>query len=103
MSVALGNMLERRTVDWLRDLGYHAERVSRRGRFGTSDLFGCVDIVALNDEGISLIQVTTKEGASARRKKIRDANLPYPVRLIAWRKANNRWNFLSEVIMPNDT
>lgn len=102
MSVKTGDMLEARTVKMLRELGYVAERVSRRARFGTKDLFGCVDIVALNDEGVTLAQVTTKKGASARRSKIRVARLPYPVRLFSWSKIKGRWVVLSEVVEPVD-
>lgn len=100
MNSRTGDMLERRTVKWLRDIGYHAERVSRRGRFGGGDLFGCIDIVALNEEGIMLAQVTTKSGRYARRRKIREARLPYPVRLFSWEKAGRIWGMVSEVIEP---
>jgi Holliday junction resolvase-like predicted endonuclease len=99
VNVRVGDALEVRTVAWLRGLGYTAERVSRRGRYGTSDLFGCIDVIALNDEGPMFIQVTTKSGASHRRRKIRDANLPVPVRLFAWFKdTRHRWAFVSEEI-----
>lgn len=99
-NVSRGADLERRTCAWLQSLGYRAERVSRRGKYGTSDLFGVADIVAVNAEGVSLIQVTTKSGASARRKKIREANLPVPVRLFAWEKHKGRWSFVSQEIEP---
>lgn len=92
-------MLERRTVEWFRGIGYHAERVIRRGRLGTRDIFGCVDVLAANAEGPVMIQVTTKKGASHRRGKIRAARLPWPVRLVIWQKCKNRWAFQSEEII----
>jgi Holliday junction resolvase len=100
MSAATGDMLERRTVEHLRAIGYHAERVSRRGRYGAGDLFGCVDIVAVGEEGVMLCQVTTKTNASSRRKKIRNAGLPEPVRLFLWAKNGRAWAFTSEVVAP---
>jgi hypothetical protein len=100
----LGRMLENRTCDWLASLGYHAERVSRPlaiGRRGRVDLFGCIDIVSAHPEhGVELHQVTTKLGASARRRKIRDAKLPSPVRLWLWSKVNGRWVSTSERVEP---
>lgn len=100
-NVSRGADLERRTCAWLQSLGYRAERVSRRRKYGTSDLFGVADIVCIDPNGeIQLVQVTTKSGASARRKKIREANLPVPVRLFAWVKHNGRWGFAAEEIEP---
>lgn len=95
---AMGAMLERRTVANLRDAGFFAERVSRGGRFG-GDLFGVVDIVAVDRTGIEMIQVTTREARSAHRRKIQAAALRWPVRLIYWFKCpKGRWTFLSEVV-----
>jgi hypothetical protein len=101
MSAARGDDLERRTVAWLEQCGYRAERVSRRGRFGGGDLFGCVDVLAVNAEGVELIQVTTKTNASARRRKIREAGLPFPVHLFLWFKHKNRWTFVGETVRMN--
>lgn len=98
--VRIGNMLEMRTVNWLRKCGWHAERVSRAGRYGGGDLFGCVDIVAMDAAAVELIQVTTQNGASARRQKIRAAALPHPIRLFIWKKDGRRWVHRSELIFP---
>jgi hypothetical protein len=103
----LGRMLENRTCIWLHSLGYRAERVARpsaQGRRGKVDLFGCVDLVSDHPEhGVELHQVTVKAGASARRRKIRDAGLPSPVRLWLWSKApNGRWISTSETVFPNE-
>jgi hypothetical protein len=101
---ALGRMLENRTCAWLASLGYRAERVVRpsaRGRRGRVDLFGCVDLVSDHPEhGVELHQVTTRTNASARRRKIRDAALPSPVRLWLWSKVGGRWVSTSEVVEP---
>jgi hypothetical protein len=103
----LGRMLENRTCAWLASLGYRAERVARPSainRRGRIDLFGCVDLVSDHPEhGPEFHQVTVKTNASARRRKIRDARLPSPVRLWLWSKApNGRWVSTSETVFPND-
>jgi hypothetical protein len=96
----MGDMLERRTVALMVSVGYRAERVARRGRYGTKDLFGVADIVAVDAAGVHLVQVTTKSGASHRRRRIRDAKLPVPVRLFKWEKVRNRWVAFSETVEP---
>lgn len=95
-----GRDLENRTVRWLESVGYRAERVARTARFGPKDVFGVVDVLAVNAEGVVLAQVTTKTNASARRRKIREAGLPWPVRLFSWFKHKNRWTFTSEEVAP---
>lgn len=102
-----GLYLENKTVALLASVGIRAERVCRGGgapgRGGRKDAFGCVDLVAIDSNGIvSLIQVTTKDGASARRKKIRDAKLNAPVRLFKWQKVKNRWIAFSEEVLPTE-
>jgi hypothetical protein len=98
-----GYDLERRTCAWLNLIGYRAERTATTGnRYSRKDLFGCVDLISVHPEhGVELHQVTVKEGASARRKKIRTADLKWPVRLWLWSKApNGRWVSTSEEVMP---
>lgn len=101
-AIARGDDLERRTVRVLEDLGYRAERVSRRGRFGGGDLFACIDVIAVRADEVMLAQVTTKTNASARRRKIREAGLQWPVRLFLWSqdKSSRRWRFTSEEVAP---
>jgi hypothetical protein len=96
-----GRLLEAKTVAWLESLGYRAGIVGKRGRHGV-DLFGCCDLVSVHPEhGVELHQVTTKTNASGRRRKIRDANLGWPVRLWLWSQGpNRRWVSTSEVVMP---
>lgn len=101
MSSRTGDDLERRTVAYLERIGYRAERVSRRGRFSGKDLFGCIDIVAVDTRGVMLVQVTTRSNASAHRRKIREARLPWPVRLWLWSKVKGRWQFISEEVMQD--
>lgn len=100
MNAARGYYLERRTVAHLESIGYRAERVSRTGRRTGGDLFGCIDVIAVCADEVMFVQVTTKTNASARRKKIRDAGLPYPVRLWLWCKDGRRWTFTSEEVLP---
>jgi Holliday junction resolvase len=102
-NVSRGADLERRTVAALVAAGWRAERVSRQGRNNGGDAFGCVDVLAIGPAGeIELIQVTTKGSRSARRRKIRDARMPCPVRLIYWFKVGTRWAFLSEVVEASE-
>lgn len=96
--MSVGDDLERRTVKAFEGLGYRAERVSRRSRFATSDLFGVIDIVAVNAQEIMFIQSTTKNNKYKHRKKIRDAALPQPVRLVVWDKVGGRWIWTSEEV-----
>lgn len=76
-----------RTLEWLTDAGCLAEKVEKRAliirpgmppgmaRIGpTQDLFGCVDIVALSDVGVLLVQVCAWDGLSQHRKKIRETS-----------------------------
>lgn len=100
---ARGRDLENRTVAHLTRLGYRAERVARTGRHTGGDVLGVVDVLSVHPEhGPELHQVTTQNNASGRRKKIRDANLHWPVRLWKWRKEKNRWIFSSEEVFPLD-
>jgi hypothetical protein len=103
-NTSLGYALEARTVKWLQSIGYRAERVATTAQYGRKDIFGCVDLISVHpSSGVELHQVTVKEGASARRKKIRDAALPWPVRLWLWRKDDRgRWCFTTEEVMPSD-
>ena len=100
MSARLGYELERRTVKHLETVGYRAERVSRAGLLNGGDLFGIIDVIAVNSLGVELIQVTTATNASHRRRKIREARLPWPVRLWLWKKVGGRWTFRSEEVLP---
>jgi hypothetical protein len=99
-SAERGRMLERRTCEWLESLGYRAGIVGKRGRHGC-DLFGCIDLVSVHpDHGVELHQSTTATNASARRRKIRDSGIQWPVRLWLWKKTNGRWVSTSERVEP---
>ncbi len=94
------------TLRHLRADGYVAEVVERRvpGRPGTRpttrDLFGFGDVLAIRPGEVLLVQTTTSGNASARVRKIADAELVGAVReagigihVHGWRKdkATRRW------------
>ena len=64
-----------RTLKWLRKLGYTAEVVERRlpHSFVMRDLFGCLDIVAIQPShmGVLGVQTTTSAHLQDRVKKVR--------------------------------
>lgn len=76
-----------RSLKYLRDKGYTVEVVERStnfgGRFRRHDLFGIADLIALGDNEVLLVQVTSASNVSARVKKITESE-----HLNAIRKAN---------------
>jgi hypothetical protein len=97
-----------RSLKHLRDNGLLAGVVERwipRANV-RSDLFGCIDIVALEEDGTTVfVQTTTGDHFAERRKKI-EANDALPrmtakgrVVLHGWRKnAKGRWVLREEVL-----
>lgn len=63
-----------RTLQWLRDAGYRAEVVERwvPQTKTRRDLFGCLDILAVNDDETVGVQATSGSNVSARVAKIRE-------------------------------
>src|SRR3546814_21044036 len=62
----------------LRDLGYAAAVVERRvpGKPITIDLFGCIDLVAVDERGrIAWVQTTTASNMASRRNKVKDNDI----------------------------
>ena len=62
-----------RTLKWLRDRGYEADRTERWNNFAgvRQDLFGVFDILAIHPRGVILgVQVTTPDHVADRRSKI---------------------------------
>lgn len=102
MSRKIGNDLERRTIQRYADLGHPCDRVTDTGRYSKrTDLFGCVDLVAVVDGQPEFIQVTVRHKASERRHKIRAADLRMNVRLCLWEKVKGRWVMESEQVMSD--
>ena len=62
-----------RTLDWLREQGYRAGIVERWNPHGgvRIDLFGCLDVVAVNDTTTVGVQATSAGHVSDRVTKIR--------------------------------
>src|SRR3546814_21183342 len=96
----------------LRDLGYAAAVVERRvpGKPITIDLFGCIDLVAVDERGrIAWVQTTTASNMASRRNKLKDNDIqPFlamngnRVILNGWKKTNGRWQ-VKEEVMPART
>jgi len=63
------------------------------------DLFGCIDVLAISEDGNTVaIQTTSLSNVSARIKKIKDSNAighirkaGWTVLVHGWYKKNNRW------------
>ena len=63
------------------------------------DLFGCIDVLAISEDGNTVaIQTTSLSNVSARIKKIKDSNAIGHIRkagwivlVHGWYKKNNRW------------
>src|SRR3546814_1554249 len=67
-----------RSLKHLRDLGYAAAVVERRvpGKPITIDLFGCIDLVAVDERGrIAWVQTTTASNMASRRNKLKDNDI----------------------------
>lgn len=64
------------------------------------DLFGCIDVLAISEDGNTVaIQTTSLSNVSARIKKIKDSNAighirkaSWTVLVHGWYKKNNRWH-----------
>ncbi len=78
---AKGNRHEQEVADILSKEGYLVYRASPAIRFigpgrfvsGQNDIFGCADLLAKSPAEVILIQVTSRENASTRKKKMEDA------------------------------
>ena len=90
------------TLRELRKRGYTADVVERwvMGANVRKDLWGFIDVLALNGKEIVAVQATSYENVSARVKKMTDhENLPkvreagITILIWGWRKVNNRWTF----------
>ena len=90
------------TLRELRKRGYTANVVERwvMGANVRQDLWGFIDVLALNGKEIVAVQATTYANMSARVKKMTDhENLPkvreagITILIWGWRKVNNRWTF----------
>lgn len=81
-----------RTLAECRKRGWHAQVVERRipKSFVTLDLFGCIDIIAITDNGILAIQATSGSNHASRMTK----SFEEP-RLRAWLGAGGRFEVWS--------
>ena len=64
-----------RSLKYLREAGYHVEVVEKTipRTFIKKDLFGFADLLAIRDDEILLVQVTSGSNVSARVRKIADS------------------------------
>lgn len=89
-----------RSLEYLRDMGYHVTVVERWNPFAKirQDLWGFVDLLCLRDSEVKGVQVTSYSNLSARIKKIsehenvgivRKAGIVLEVH--GWRKRGKHW------------
>lgn len=90
------------TLRQLRTIGYPAAEVVERWIPGANirkDLFGFIDIIAIDpDGGVLAIQATSRSNISARAKKIAESDLidvvrkaGWTIEVWGWAKRDNRW------------
>ena len=62
-----GNTTQRRAIAWLREHGWHVDKVEKTGRFQTQkDMFGLFDLVAIKPYYVLFVQVKTNQPALLR-------------------------------------
>lgn len=88
------------TLRHLRDNGWTAEVVEHWNSFAgiRQDLFGIIDVIALNGLETLGVQTTTASNVPARIRKIADSpniaairEAGWTIRVHGWAKINNRW------------
>ena len=89
----------------LREAGYLVEKVERWNAFSRTknDLFGVGDILALGNDEVVIVQVTSASNHAARRTRIADHENTGRIRkagvrilLHSWAKRDNRWALREE-------
>lgn len=89
----------------LREAGYLVEKVERWNAFSRTkaDLFQIADLVALGDDEVVFVQVTSASNHAARRTKIADHENTGRIRkagvrilLHSWAKRDGRWALREE-------
>ena len=90
-----------RTLERLRRHGYLSQVVERWNPHARirQDLFGVIDVLAINDEVTIGVQATTMSGRSSHVKKIMESTAAVTwtaapqreLELWCWRKLKNRW------------
>lgn len=85
-----------RSLKYLRDLGYHVEIVEHFNSFTKQrkDLFGFADLLAIRENEVLLVQVTSRGNVSARVNKITESPLLGIVRKAAIRIEVHGWGKL---------
>ena len=91
---------QQRSTARLRDLGYHVEVVEQtiktpRMTF-KRDLWGFVDLLAVRENEVLAVQVTSASNVSARVRKITDSPLLAPVRAAMVRIEVHGWRKTTE-------
>jgi len=81
-----------RSLDHLRRLGYTAQLVEHRDRFGkTHDLLGFIDVLALRDTETLAVQATSVDNVSHRILKIAEAPEYAAAKAAGWRIVVHGW------------
>ncbi len=97
----MAQSLSNRTVHALRDEGWPLVQIVEHYNTFTKrrhDLFGIIDVLAVGDKGILMVQVTSKSNMSSRIHKIADSEAIDHIReagigveVHGWYKEKNRW------------
>jgi hypothetical protein len=94
----MANKLDKRTKDYLTDLGYVVEKTEHYNPYckRKNDLLGFGDYIAIQTGQIVLVQSTSKSNLSARRKKIKSLSTAAEwldaggkIMLIGWQRGSN--------------
>jgi hypothetical protein len=102
-----------RTLERLRRDGYLSQVVERWNPHARirQDLFGVIDVLAINDEVTIGVQATTMSGRSSHVKKIMESTAAVTwtsapqreLELWCWRKLKNRWRVHRTFFAVNDS
>ena len=101
-----------RTTKKLREEGYLVEIVERYNSFSRKrhDLLGLFDVIALKNDQLIGIQITTESNNSARYRKMTDESShlkPWLMTnneawIITWKKIKHRWRYRKRILSMSE-
>jgi Holliday junction resolvase-like predicted endonuclease len=99
-----------RTLKWLRSNGWQAQVVERWNPHAKirQDLFGCIDIIAVQGGTVLGVQATSRSNHAARVKKaLAEPRLrawlgAASFWVVSWKKVGRHWDGYLEAILPGD-